>query len=186
FDAADVESAFRYMANAKQIGKVVVEFDSDAEVLVYPTATGDEVLDPESAYLITGGYTGFGLRTAQWLAGKGARTIVLVGRRAQVDAENEQPIEALRAKGVEVVLERADVSVEAEVIGLLERISTLPPLRGIYHAAMVIADGPLATMTEEEFLRAVRPKVDGAWHLHNHTRELELDAFVMFSSMSWN
>ncbi len=186
FDAAEVESAFRYMANAKQIGKVVVEFEADAEVLVYPTATGDEVFDPEGTYLITGGYTGFGLRTAQWLAGKGARTIVLVGRRAQVDAENEQPIEALRARGVEVVLERADVSVESEVVGLLERIATLPPLRGIYHAAMVIADGPLATMTEEEFLRAVRPKVDGAWHLHNHTRELELDAFVMFSSMSWN
>ncbi|MRH88377.1 SDR family NAD(P)-dependent oxidoreductase [Nocardia sp. SYP-A9097] len=186
FGAAEVASAFRYMAGAKQIGKVVVEFDSGAEVLVYPAENGAETFDPDGTYLITGGYTGFGLRTAQWLAGKGARTIVLVGRRAQIDAENEQPIAALRAEGVEVVLERADVSIEAEVRDLLERISALPPLRGIYHAAMVIADGPLATMSEEQFLRTVRPKVDGAWHLHNLTRELELDAFVMFSSMSWN
>ncbi|MFJ9363729.1 SDR family NAD(P)-dependent oxidoreductase [Nocardia sp. NPDC101769] len=186
FGAAEVDSAFRFMAGAKQIGKVVVEFDSDAEVLVYPTATGEEGVDPRGAYLITGGYTGFGLRTAQWLADKGARTIVLVGRRAQIDDENERPIAALREAGVEVVLERADVSVEAEVKDLLERISSLPPLRGVYHAAMVIADGPLATMSEEQFLRAVRPKVDGAWHLHNLTRDLALDAFVMFSSMSWN
>ncbi|WP_158607971.1 type I polyketide synthase [Nocardia panacis] len=186
FGAAEVGAAFRYMAGAKQIGKVVVEFDADAEVLVYPTGAEDAALDPEGTYLITGGYTGFGLRTAQWLAAKGARSIVLVGRRAQIDAENEQPIALLRAAGVEVVLERADVSIEAEVRGLLERISTLPPLRGIYHAAMVIADGPLAAMTETEFLRAVQPKVDGAWHLHHLTRDLELDAFVMYSSMSWN
>ncbi|MFD4352142.1 SDR family NAD(P)-dependent oxidoreductase [Nocardia sp. NPDC058518] len=186
FAAAQVSSAFRYMAGAHQIGKVVVEFDADTEVLVHPGATDAQSFDPDGTYLITGGYTGFGLRTAQWLAGKGARTIVLVGRRAQVDAENEQQIAGLRAAGVDVVLERADVSVEAEVVSMLERISTLPPLRGVYHAAMVIADGPLATMTEEEFLRAVRPKVDGAWHLHTHTRALDLDAFVMFSSMSWN
>ncbi|WP_310739043.1 SDR family NAD(P)-dependent oxidoreductase [Streptomyces murinus] len=186
FGAAEVASAFRFMAGAKQIGKVVVGFDAEDEVLVYPGATGDVAIDPEGTYLITGGYTGFGLRTAGWLAAKGARTIVLVGRRAQIDAENEQPIAALRAKGVDVVLERADVSVEAEVRSLIERISALPPLRGVYHAAMVIADGPLAAMTEEQFLRAVRPKVDGAWHLHHHTRGLDLDAFVMFSSMSWN
>ncbi|MBF6181917.1 type I polyketide synthase [Nocardia otitidiscaviarum] len=186
FGAADVASAFRYMATAKQIGKVVVAYEPADEVLVYPTATDAVTVDADGTYLITGGYTGFGLRTAQWLVGNGARTVVLVGRRAEVDAENEQPIAAMRAAGATVVLERADVSVEAEVESLLERIASLPPLRGIYHAAMVIADGPLATMTEADFLRAVRPKVDGAWHLHHHTRSLDLDAFVMFSSMSWN
>jgi NADPH:quinone reductase-like Zn-dependent oxidoreductase len=191
FAAAEVVSAFRYMDGAKQIGKVVIafdaaEFDSGSEVLVHPAVTGGPTVDPEGSYLITGGYTGFGLRTAQWLARNGARTIVLAGRRARIDAENEAPIAAMRAAGVEVVLERSDVSVEAEVVGLLQRISALPPLRGVYHAAMVIADGPLATMTEEQFLRTVRPKADGAWHLHHHTRDLDLDAFVMFSSMSWN
>ncbi|MEU0869422.1 SDR family NAD(P)-dependent oxidoreductase [Nocardia brasiliensis] len=186
FGAVEVASAFRFMASAKQIGKVVVEFDADTEVLVHPTVTGNHAFDADGAYLITGGYSGFGLRTAEWLVENGARTVVLVGRRAQIDEENAAPIEQMRAKGVNVVLERADVSIEADVIGLLERIAELPPLRGIYHAAMVLADGPLAGMTEEQFLRTVQPKVDGAWHLHNHTRELELDAFVMYSSMSWN
>ncbi|MBF6328236.1 type I polyketide synthase [Nocardia transvalensis] len=185
FGAADVASAFRYMAGAKQIGKVVVEFDSDTEVLVYPTATGDASFEAEGTYLVTGGYTGFGLRTAQWLADKGAGTVVLAGRRAQVDAENESMIAAMREAGATVVLERADVSSEAEVVGLLERMAELPPLRGVFHCAMVLDDVALTQMTEEQFLRAVRPKVDGAWHLHNHTRELDLDAFVMYSSMSW-
>ncbi|MFI6041631.1 SDR family NAD(P)-dependent oxidoreductase [Nocardia sp. NPDC051321] len=186
FDATEVASAFRYMVTAKQIGKIVVEYRPDTELLVHPTSSGDEAVDADGTYLITGGYTGFGLRTAEWLVEKGARTVVLVGRRAQIDEENEEPIEAMRTLGVNVVLERADVSIEAEVVGLLERIAELPPLRGIYHAAMVLTDGPLTGMTEADFLRTVQPKVDGAWHLHNHTRDLELDAFVMFSSMSWN
>ncbi|MFC9433660.1 SDR family NAD(P)-dependent oxidoreductase [Nocardia sp. NPDC057030] len=186
FDATEVAAAFRYMVTAKQIGKIVVEYQPDTELLIHPTSSGDDVVDAEGTYLITGGYTGFGLRTAEWLVEKGARTVVLVGRRAQIDEENEEPIEAMRTLGVNVVLERADVSIEAEVVGLLERIAELPPLRGIYHAAMVLTDGPLAGMTEADFLRTVQPKVDGAWHLHNHTRDLDLDAFVMFSSMSWN
>ncbi|MFI9503596.1 SDR family NAD(P)-dependent oxidoreductase [Nocardia sp. NPDC052566] len=184
FGAVDVAAAFRYMATAKQIGKVVVEYEPGAEVMVYPTSTGEEALDADGTYLITGGYTGFGLRTAQWLVDRGARTVVLVGRRGQIDAENEQPIAAMRAKGATVVLERADVAIESEVVGLLERIASLPRLRGVYHAAMVLQDGPLAAMTEEQFLRTVQPKVDGAWHLHNHTRDL--DAFVLYSSMTWN
>ncbi|WP_157195581.1 SDR family NAD(P)-dependent oxidoreductase, partial [Nocardia tenerifensis] len=185
FDATEVAAAFRYMVTAKQIGKIVVQYRPDTELLVHPTA-GEQTVDADGTYLITGGYTGFGLRTAEWLVEKGARTVVLVGRRAQIDEENQEPIEAMRTLGVDVVLERADVSVEAEVIGLLERIADLPPLRGIYHAAMVLTDGPLAGMTEEQFLRTVQPKVDGAWHLHKHTLDRELDAFVMFSSMSWN
>ena len=186
FSAVDVASAFRYMANAKQIGKVVVEFEPETEILVHPASVADQALDADGTYLVTGGYTGFGLRTAQWLVDKGARTVVLVGRRAQIDAENELPIATMRGQGANVVLERADVSIEAEVEGLLERMATLPPLRGVFHAAMVLEDVPLTTMTEEQFLRAVRPKVDGAWHLHDHTRELDLDAFVMYSSMTWN
>ncbi|SMD25846.1 type I polyketide synthase [Kibdelosporangium aridum] len=185
FGAGDVAAAFRYMANAKQIGKVVVELAPDTELLVHRTSSGQETLDAEGTYLVTGGYTGFGLRTAQWLVEQSARTVVLVGRRAKTDAENEATIESMRAQGATVVLERADVSIEDEVKGLIERIAPLPPLKGIFHAAMVLDDVSLADMTEEQFLSAVRPKVDGAWHLHNHTRELDLDAFVMYSSMSW-
>ncbi|MFI5776847.1 SDR family NAD(P)-dependent oxidoreductase [Nocardia sp. NPDC051570] len=183
FDAAEVASAFRYMAAAQQIGKIVVEFDSDTELLVHPATVDGEAFDSRGTYLVTGGHSGLGLRTAQWLVDEGAGTVVLVGRRARIDAENERPIAAMRARGATVVLERADVSIEAEVEGLLARMATLPPLRGIFHAAMVLDDVSLTTMTEEQFLRAVRPKIDGAWHLHNHTRDL--DAFVLYSSMSW-
>jgi acyl transferase domain-containing protein/NADPH:quinone reductase-like Zn-dependent oxidoreductase/surfactin synthase thioesterase subunit/ubiquinone/menaquinone biosynthesis C-methylase UbiE len=186
FAAVDVAGAFRYMANAKQTGKVVVEFEPDAEVLVHPTSTGDESFAADGTYLVTGGYTGFGLRTAQWLVDNGAGTVVLVGRRGQVDEENEQPIATMREQGADVVLERADVSSEAEIEALLERMAKLPPLKGVFHAAMVLDDVPLMTMTEEQFLSAVQPKVDGAWYLHNHTRDLDLDAFVLYSSMSWN
>ncbi|MFI9503616.1 SDR family NAD(P)-dependent oxidoreductase [Nocardia sp. NPDC052566] len=185
FGAAEVGAAFRYMAGAKQIGKVVVEFEPETEVLVYPAASADESFDADGTYLVTGGYTGFGLATAKWLVDKGAGTVVLAGRRAQVDAENEPVILAMREAGATVVLERADVSSESEVVGLLARMAELAPLRGVFHCAMVLDDVSLTQMTQEQFLKAVRPKVDGAWHLHNHTRALDLTTFVMYSSMSW-
>ena len=85
-----------------------------------------------------------------------------------------------------MVVERADVSIEQEVVALLSRIKPLAPLRGVFHAAMVLEDGVLTRMTEAQFLHAVAPKADGAWNLHRCTQQLKLDYFVMYSSMTWN
>lgn len=185
FGAARVGEAFRYMAAAKQTGKIVVTYGDDETVAVHPAPIRGDLFARDASYLVTGGLSGFGLRTAQWLVENGAGTVVLVGRRGRIEDENRGAIAAMQAQGAAIVVEKADVSLEQEVAALLGRLKDRPPLRGIFHAAMVLDDVMLATMTQEQFLRAVTPKVDAAWHLHRQTLGMPIDCFVMYSSLTW-
>jgi acyl transferase domain-containing protein len=167
----DAAAAFRHMAQARHIGKIVLRH-GPAGIRV----TGD------ASYMVTGGMGGLGLCVAEWLAGRGARYLALVGRGAP-SGEAETAIERLRQAGVRVEVCAADVSRLAEMGAVLRRIGdALPPLRGIVHAAGVLDDGPLVQRTWESFERVMAPKVQGAWNLHELTRREPLDFFVLFSS----
>ncbi|MEZ4868999.1 MAG: type I polyketide synthase [Caldilineaceae bacterium] len=136
----------------------------------------------DASYLITGGLGGLGLRVAQWLAAQGARRLVLVGRSGAQPAM-QGALQALTQAGVEVTVRQVDVADEAQVQALLAEIAqTLPPLRGIIHAAGVLDDGVLLHLNWARFQRVLAPKVAGAWHLHTQTQQLPLDFFVLFSS----
>jgi len=139
-------------------------------------------ISPEGSYLITGGLGALGLQLAQWLVEQGAQHLVLTGRRepSQIAA---QTISQLEQAGVKVSVLLGDVSIEQDVAGIIEQIQTsLPPLRGVIHAAGVLDDGVLQQMNWERFTKVMAPKVQGAWHLHQFTQELPLDFFVCFSS----
>jgi thioesterase domain-containing protein/NAD(P)-dependent dehydrogenase (short-subunit alcohol dehydrogenase family) len=141
-------------------------------------------LAAEGSYLITGGLGGLGLQTAQWLVEQGARHLVLLGRSPPSEAARER-VAALERAGAAVVVTAADVSVEAEVSRVLEEIArTLPPLRGIIHAAGVLDDGVLLNQTRERFETVLAAKVAGSWHLHRLTEGRALDFFVVYSSVS--
>src|SRR5262249_14196316 len=80
---------------------------------------------------------------------------------------------------------KLDVADEPAVGRLMRHIArSLPQLRGVVHAAMVLDDGLLTELDSERFRRVMRPKVKGAWNLHVHTRGAPLDFFVLFSSVS--
>ena len=99
------------------------------------------------------------------------------------DPEAEAALEALRARGVRVEVEVADVSDGEAVEAMLGRIAErLPPLSGVVHSVGVLADAALANQDWGRFARVLGPKVVGAWHLHRATRGLELDLFVLFTS----
>ncbi|MDF5733894.1 MAG: SDR family NAD(P)-dependent oxidoreductase, partial [Rhizonema sp. PD38] len=133
-------------------------------------------------YLITGGLGALGLSVAQWMVEKGARQLVLIGRRI-ASTEAQETLRQLEQKGTKVVVVQADVSQWEDVSRLLEEVkNSMPPLRGIFHAAGVLQDGMLLGQTEESFRRVMAPKVQGAWNLHALTQNLELDLFVCFSS----
>ncbi len=102
-------------------------------------------LRADATYLVTGGLGGLGLVLARWLVERGARHLMLVGRRAPSEAAT-QAVEAMRSAGAEVVVASADVSRAADVARLLAAIDDdprLPPLSGIFHAAAVLDDGIL-------------------------------------------
>jgi acyl carrier protein len=89
----------------------------------------------------------------------------------------------MEADGVRVVVAKADVSVERQIAGVIEEIRrSMPPLRGVVHAAGILDDGVLLQLDEERFARVMAPKVSGAWNLHGLTLEDDLDFFVLFSS----
>jgi acyl transferase domain-containing protein/NADPH:quinone reductase-like Zn-dependent oxidoreductase/acyl carrier protein len=183
FPVAGIANAFRYMAQAKHIGKVVVSFSNCNAVITPPAKTEARFL-ADATYLITGGTGGFGLAVAQWLVNRGACHLVLMARRG-VPTESARAIAALTEAGASVTVAQADVTREQDVERVLADIArTEWPLRGVVHAAMVLDDGLLHELDETRMRRVMWPKVAGAWNLHRHTRDLPLDMFVMFSSFS--
>ena len=182
YPLGNVTEAFRDMAQAKHIGKIAVPV-SGTNVAVEPERQTVFSLQDDATYLITGGLGGFGLAVARWMADKGARHIVLLGRSGITTEEARSTIIALRHRGVEVVVEHADVSKRNNLVRVVAHIkASMPPLRGIVHAAMVLDDGILLQLNADRFKRVMEPKALGAWHLHTITTSTPLDFFVLFSS----
>ncbi|MCB9450593.1 MAG: type I polyketide synthase [Anaerolineaceae bacterium] len=172
FPFADVAEAFRYMAQARHIGKVVIVMDAPVAVV------------PDATYLVTGGLTGLGLAVAERLVERGARQVVLVGRRAP-SPETQQAIGMMQQTGATITVMNVDVANDAQIADVIATIrAEMPPLRGIVHAAGVLDDALLAQQDWARFEKVFAPKVSGAWNLHTLTRGLALDFFVMFSSGS--
>ncbi len=176
FPSTQVQAAFRYMQQGKHIGKVVVSLPETGE--------DQKSIKPDASYLITGGLGALGLEVAQWMVSEGAKHIVLTGRRSPNETA-QNAIEQLEAAGASVSVLLGDISTQESVMNILEEISTsLPPLKGVIHAAGVLDDGVLQKMSWEKFMNVMSPKVSGTWYLHELTQNLPLDFFVCFSSMA--
>ena len=168
-------AAFRTMQQARHIGKIVIQ---------QPEGKSLPSIRPDGTYLITGGLRGLGLLTAEWLAEQGARHLALMGR-SQPTQQAMETLKALEDAGVEVLIEQGDVSLETDVLRLLDRIQhTLPPLRGIIHSAGLLDDAVLVNQTWQHFETVMAPKVTGAQLLHRLTEKLALDFFVLYSSVA--
>ena len=174
FRLDEVGRAFRFMAQARHVGKIVVRHSGQSEALVRRDGT----------YLITGGLSGLGLLTAQSLAARGAGRLVLIGRTG-ASSEARESFDSMRESGTLLLTEAIDVSDQAALEGLLRRIRAEgPPLRGIIHSAGVLDDAGLIHQDLDHFARVFAPKVRGGWLLDRLTRVDPLDWFVVFSSIS--
>lgn len=183
FPAADVADAFRYMQRSQQIGKVIVSM-SDADIAIRPLRCEGAQFRKDGSYLIVGGLGGIGRALARWFAGRGAGQLVLAGR-SQPAEEARQEIEALRAAGTAVRVVQVDINDRQTLGALLQDIrETLPPLRGVVHAAMVLDDASLGNLDRRRLEHVMACKTLGAWNLHCLTRDDPLDHFLLFSSFS--
>lgn len=184
FDAADVATAFRHMQASRHIGKVVVTFAPDFDPLEAPLPQLPPLAQADATYVVTGGLSGFGLRTAWWLVRHGARHLALLSRRgAAATPEAAEMLQQFAAAGVSVIAPACDVTDAAAVRATLASIEAqMPPLRGIVHAAMVIEDALLRDLEPGQLHRVLAPKIRGAWELHEATRGVALDFFVLYSS----
>jgi acyl transferase domain-containing protein/acyl carrier protein len=174
FSLADPIPAFRFMARARHIGKIVLTPRHNAR--------RQTVIRPDATYLVTGGLGALGRLVIAQLVEQGAKHVVASSRHLNPDAAD---FFSSLAPGVSVRCMTADVSQPAEVSSLLDTIdTTMPQLAGIVHAAGVVEDGLASSQTWEAFERVLRTKALGAWNLHELTKNHSLDFFVMFSSMS--
>jgi acyl transferase domain-containing protein len=142
-------------------------------------------IDGAGTYLITGGTGGVGLAVAQWLAGSGARSLVLASRSGTGPPAADAAVASLRAAGVHVAVRSVDVSDRRAVQALVGEIhDPAAPLRGVFHAAGVLDDAMATELTAARFARTLAAKVSGTWNLHLATMDLGLEHFVMFSSLA--
>ena len=165
-------AALRYLSQARHIGKVV---------MTYPAAWA------AGTVLITGGTGMAGSAVARHaVATHGARNLLLVSRRGPDAPGSADLVAELTAAGAQVRVVAADVSDREALREVLAGITANgePPLSAVVHATGVLDDAVVGSLTPERVDPVLRAKVDAAWHLHELTRDANLAAFIVFSSMA--
>ncbi|MER7006052.1 SDR family NAD(P)-dependent oxidoreductase [Dactylosporangium sp. NPDC000555] len=169
WDVRLAPEAFRYLGKARHVGK---------NVLVMPTP-----VDPAGTVLITGGTGTLGRLVARHLAAEhGVRHLLLVSRRGAEAPNVAALLDDLAGLGAHATAVACDVADRRALAEVLASIPDDRPLTAVVHAAGVLADGVLGSLTAEQVERVLRPKVDAAIALHELTRDRDLSAFVLFSS----
>nr|WP_062990509.1 type I polyketide synthase [Nocardia anaemiae] len=211
-DVADLAAAAAWglirSAQAEQPGRIVLaDVDSDVPVGAL-VATGEpeiavragrylmprlvsvggrKTTGPDLAagsVLVTGGTGALGAQVAEHLVREhGARRLLLVGRRGAAAPGADDLLARLRALGAEADIVACDIANRDAVSALLSGIPATRPLVGVVHTAGVLDDGVVGSLTDERLDTVFAAKVDGAWHLHELTKDANLELFVLFSSV---
>ncbi|MDH6133801.1 candicidin polyketide synthase FscB [Kitasatospora sp. MAA4] len=169
WDVRHARDAFRHMAQARHVGKLV---------LTVPRAW-----DPQGTVLITGG-TGElgGLLARHLVAEHGVRHLLLTSRRGIEGPGARELRDELTAQGAAVTVAACDGADREALAALLAAVPAAHPLTAAVHAAGVLDDGVVSSLTPERLRTVSRPKADAAWHLHELTERLDLADLVLFSS----
>ncbi|TDD14870.1 SDR family NAD(P)-dependent oxidoreductase, partial [Nonomuraea diastatica] len=168
WDVRRAPEAFRHVAQARHIGKVVL--------------TAPPAFDPDGTVLVTGGTGALGAMAARRLVTEhGVRHLVLAGRRGP-DADGAAALEEeLTGLGAAVRIVACDAADRDALAGLLAAIPAEHPLTGVVNTAGVLDDGMISSLTPERVAAVLRPKVDAAVNLHELTEHLDLAQFVLYS-----
>ncbi|MFE0421754.1 SDR family NAD(P)-dependent oxidoreductase [Streptomyces sp. NPDC058953] len=167
-DIRHAPEAFRYMRDARHVGKLV---------LTMPRAA-----DPEGTVLVTGGTGTIGRAVTRHLAKRGFRHLLLLSRSGTRAPGVEELRAELTAEGAELTVHSCDTADPDALADALAAIPEAHPLTAVMHLAGVIDDGVLSSLTPQRVADVLRPKTDAALHLHRLTQGLDLAEFVLFSS----
>lgn len=182
YPASGIADGFRLMAQGRHRGKVVIGFDASSRPRIIKVRDASPIR-ADATYVITGGLTGFGWATAQWLVEEGARSLALISRRGDPTHDVAAIIATWCSRGIRVTVKPCDVADRKALQSEFDALSRAAPLiAGVFHSAMVLSDQLMGAATKDAFASVLAPKVQGSWNLHVCTRELDLDHFVLYSS----
>ncbi|MFI9246583.1 SDR family NAD(P)-dependent oxidoreductase [Streptomyces sp. NPDC053086] len=169
WDVRRAPEAFRFMSQARHVGKLV---------LSVPAAP-----QPDGTVLVTGAAGTLGRLVARHLVERhGVRSLLLVSRRGPAAEGMPELREELTALGATVRIAACDVADRDALSALLSGLPDGHGLAGVVHAAGVLDDATVASLTPERLGTVLRAKAEAAWHLHQLTRRFDLTLFALFSS----
>jgi NADPH:quinone reductase-like Zn-dependent oxidoreductase/acyl carrier protein len=184
FRRSEVVDAFRLMQASGHIGKILLNMlEPEKPSMSDRALLGGFTVHGSGTYLITGGLSGFGLATAEWLTRRGARSLALLGRRGATTPGAAEALVRLAALGVDARAFACDVTDREALARTLREIRReMAPLIGVFHAAMQIEDGLLGTLDGARLARVLAPKLGGARNLDALTRSDPIELFILYSS----
>ncbi|XP_072934221.1 fatty acid synthase [Epargyreus clarus] len=193
FDKNEIETAFRYMAAGKHIGKVIVKLRDEerSNRPIKPSIMQIEALPrftcyEEFVYVVVGGLGGFGLELADWLILRGARKVLLTSRRGITNGYQSSRLRAWAGYKADVQISTHDVTTEAGCEEMLKMANAMGPVEAIFNLAVILKDSIFQNQTPETFKISFAPKAMATMHLDKLSRKMcpQLKNFVIFSSVS--
>ncbi|KAF3480038.1 uncharacterized protein GIQ15_07014 [Arthroderma uncinatum] len=188
FPGSKMQEAFQHMQQGSHIGKIVLQVrnpesgDLHLGQIQSASTNTTAVLDGSASYLLVGGLGGLGRSVAVWMIQNGARSLIFLSRSAGTTDQDKLFVKEVQSMGCKVHLVRGSVTNASDVA---RAVAESPcPLKGILQMTMVLHDRAWGKMTIDEWNGATAPKVKGTWNLHNETQSLNLDFFILFSSLS--
>jgi acyl transferase domain-containing protein/NADPH:quinone reductase-like Zn-dependent oxidoreductase len=178
FPLVELRDAMRFMAQARHVGKIVLRVANERGSVQVASSQ----CTAAATYWITGGLGALGCETARWLVRRGAKHLVLTGRRPP-NASAVDCIRELEKFGATIRVFQADASARDRMQFVYDQIKNdMPPLRGVVHAAGAIRDAVLLNQRWKDAPEVFGGKVGGAWLLHELTRGLPLEFFILYSA----
>ncbi|MBP6986183.1 MAG: type I polyketide synthase [Alphaproteobacteria bacterium] len=178
--SGDDEEQVAYRSNKRYVARLRKGLQKDHDDPLLRTNISDF---RNGTYLISGGLGALGLGLAEWLVEQGAGGVILLSRSGPKTNEQRDILKRLSEKDTIIKTPQVNVAHYEALLSVLDNLEgSMPPIRGIIHAAGIIDDGFLMQQTQERFKNVFEPKADGALNLHKFSKNLDLDFFVLYSS----
>ncbi|CAH2093519.1 unnamed protein product [Euphydryas editha] len=195
FEKDQIETAFRYMAAGKHIGKIVFKIRDDDHIdnissTKLPTldiqAVPRYMCHPDLVYVVVGGLGGFGLELADWLIMREARKVLLTSRKGVSNGYQSARLRAWAGYGADVRISTHDITTEKGCEEMLKMANTMGTVEAIFNLAVVLKDCIFENQTPETFRTSFAPKGLVTMNLDKISQKLcpKLKDFVIFSSVS--
>jgi acyl transferase domain-containing protein/NADPH:quinone reductase-like Zn-dependent oxidoreductase/NAD(P)-dependent dehydrogenase (short-subunit alcohol dehydrogenase family)/SAM-dependent methyltransferase/acyl carrier protein len=184
---SNAEGAFRLMQSGKAMGRIILTSSPDDQVVKYTRNAPDWRFKPDASYLVAGGLGGIGRAILRWMAGQGAKNLLILSRSGLSSASEAavSAVSELREQGIRVEVLSCDVSSLPVLSESIAEISkTMPPIKGCINAAMVLKDAVFENMTHQMWQTTLNSKINTSWNLHQVLPVGSLDFFVFLSSVA--